>query len=302
MKMFLSTLLLLSTNAMAQQIIQLYEIAIPNSKVDTAVKEKSEIGADGILRMSNVVEPTLTVFLPEIGKGNGTAVIICPGGGYGILASGHEGAEVAQEFVKMGVTAFVLKYRLPDVRIQLNPAIAPLQDAQRAIQLIRVRAMDWDIDPTKIGIMGFSAGGHLASMAGTKFDKPLIDYIKGISLRPDFMVLIYPVISSYPTIIHGGSFEKLLGIGSTAEKHLEYSSDKHVRINTPPTFLVHASDDEGVAPQNSVVFYQALLKNKVFAELHIYQQGGHGFGMINPTTSDSWMDRLKNWLKANKWI
>lgn len=229
-------------------------------------------------------------------------MIICPGGGYWILAAGHEGTDVAKEFVKMGVTAFVLKYRLPDARVQLNPTIAPLQDAQRAFQLIREKAKDWNINPTKIGIMGFSAGGHLSSTAGTKFDKPVIDNSNGISLRPDFMVLIYPVISSDPTITHGGSFEKLLGIGSTAESRLEYSSDKHVSQNTPPTFLVHASDDGGVSPQNSVVFYQALLKNEVPAELHVYQNGGHGFGLINPTTSDLWMDRLKNWLRVNKWI
>jgi acetyl esterase/lipase len=202
----------------------------------------------------------------------------------------------------MGVTAFVLKYRLPDVRLQLNPAIAPLQDAQRAIQLIRERASDWNINPQKIGIPGFSAGGHLASTAGTKFDKPVIENSNPISLRPNFMVLVYPVISSDTAIYHGGSFEKLLGVGNTTQTRLEYSGDKYVSKNTPPTFLIHASDDGAVSPLNSVVFYEALLKNKVPTELHLYQHGEHGFGLINPTTSDLWMDRLKNWLKANKWI
>lgn len=302
MKIFLSTLLLLSSKIMAQQIVQLYETRIPNSKVDVSVKEKSEIGADGILRINNVVEPTLTVFLPAHGRRNGTSVIICPGGGYGILAAGHEGTAVAQEFVKMGVTAFVLKYRLPDARIQLNPAIAPLQDAQRAIQLIRERAKDWDLDPTKIGIMGFSAGGHLASTAGTKFGKSFIANDRQVSLRPDFMVLIYPVISSDTAIYHSGSFESLLGVTNTNQKRLEYSNDKFVSKETPPAFLVHAADDGGVSPLNSLVFYEALLKNKVPAELHLYQQGGHGFGLKNSTTNDLWMERLKNWLKANKWI
>ena len=302
MKYYFFLLLLLSCTTMEPQIVKLYETTIPNSKVDISVNEKSEVGADGILRISNVIEPTLTVFQPENGRGNGTAVVICPGGGYSILAAGHEGTDVANEFVKMGVTAFVLKYRLPDVRLQLNPAIAPLQDAQRAIQLIRERASDWNIDPKKIGILGFSAGGHLASTAGTKFDKPVIENSNQISLRPDFMVLVYPVISSDTAIYHGGSFEKLLGVGNTTQTRLEYSGDKHVSKNTPPTFLIHASDDGAVSPLNSIVFYEALLKNRVPAELHLYQHGGHGFGLINPTTSDLWMDRLKNWLKANKWI
>ena len=302
MKYYFFLLLILSCTTMESQIVKLYETTIPNSKVDISVNEKSEVGEDGILRISNAIEPTLTVFQPENGKGNGTAVIICPGGGYSILASGHEGADVAKEFVKMGVTAFVLKYRLPDVRLQLSPAIAPLQDAQRAIQLIRERAKDWKVDAKKIGILGFSAGGHLASTAGTKFGKPVIENSKQTSVRPDFMVLIYPVISSDTAIYHGGSFEKLLGVANTTETRLEYSGDKHVSKNTPPTFLVHASDDGGVIPLNSIVFYEALLKNKVPAELHLYQHGGHGFGLINPTTSDLWMDRLKNWLKTNKWI
>lgn len=300
MKYYIFLLLLLSCTTMEQQTTPLYKTTIPNAKVDAAVEEKSELGDDGILRISNVIEPTLTVFQPE--KGNGTAVIICPGGGYSILAAGHEGTDVAKEFVKMGVTAFVLKYRLPDARLQLNPAIAPLQDAQRAIQLIRERASDWNIDPKKIGILGFSAGGHLASTVGTKFDKPVIENSNQISLRPDFIVLIYPVISSDTAIYHGSSFEKLLGAGNTTQTRLEYSSDQHVSKDTPPTFLVHASDDGGVSSLNSVAFYEVLLKNKVPAELHLYQLGGHGFGLINPTTSDLWMDRLKNWLKTNKWI
>jgi acetyl esterase/lipase len=302
MKFFNCLLFLISNMAMSQQLIQLYESSIPNSKVDASVTEKSEVGADGILRISNVTEPTLTVFLPESGKSNGTSIIICPGGGYWILAAGHEGADVARQFVKMGVTAFVLKYRLPDAQIQTNPAIAPWQDAQRAIQLVRERASEWNIDPTKIGILGFSAGGHLASTAGTKFENSVIDNNKQISLRPDFMVLVYPVISADPAITHQGSFEKLLGINSTAEKRMEYSSDRFVSKDTPPTFLVHASDDGGVSPQNSIVFYQALLEKKVPVELHLYQQGGHGFGLKNSTTPDLWMDRLRNWLKTNKWI
>ncbi len=287
---------------MAQQTFNLYENKIPNSKIDLSVVEKSEIGSDGILRISDVTIPALTVYLPEREKVNGTAVIICPGGGYWILATGHEGEEVAKEFVKIGVTAFVLKYRLPDSRTQLTPEVAPLQDAQKAIQLIRERAEEWKLDPTKIGVMGFSAGGHLASTLATKFNKSLVENRKRISLRPDFIILIYPVISSDPTIASVSSFDKLLGSKSSAIKREEYSSEKHITNQTPPTFLIHASDDDGVSPSNSVVFYQALLKNKVPAEMHLYQKGGHGFGLKNPITEDVWFDRLQNWMKTNNWL
>ena len=287
---------------MAQQVLPLYSGAVPNAKSDASVIKKSEIGSDGILRISDVTIPTLTVYLPEKEKANGTAVIICPGGSYWLLAAGHEGEEVAKEFTSIGVTAFVLKYRLPDSRTQLKPEIAPLQDAQRAIQLIKERAEEWKINPVKIGVLGFSAGGHLASTLATKFNQPLVENQKQISLRPDFMILIYPVISSDPTIAHSSSFEKLLGSKSSAIKRLEYSSDKFITNQTPPAFLIHASDDDGVSPFNSVVFYQALLKNKIPAEMHLYQKGGHGFGLKNPTTDDAWFDRLQNWMRSNNWL
>jgi acetyl esterase/lipase len=302
MKFLLITLNFLIGSAMAQQIIPLYNGAIPNSKVDASVIEKSSVDANGILRINEVTLPTLAVYQPEPGKANGTAVIICPGGGYWILAASHEGEDVAKEFVKVGVTAFVLKYRLPDSRIQLNPEIAPLQDVQRAIQLVRERATEWKIESTKIGIMGFSAGGHLASTAGTKFNQPQIEKATPENIRPDFMILIYPVISAEPAIAHGGSFEKLTGKTSSMEKRNEYSSEKLVTKQTPPAFLVHASDDGGVSSLNSVVMYEALLKNKVPVELHLYQGGGHGFGLKNKTTEDLWFDRLKNWMKMNKWL
>lgn len=302
MKFLFVVLNFLICNAMAQQLIPLYNGTVPNSKQDASVIEKSDVDANGILRISEVTLPTLSVYLPEPGKANGAAVIICPGGGYWILAAGHEGEDVAKEFVKIGVTAFVLKYRLPDARIQINPEIAPLQDAQRAIQLVRERAAEWKIEKNKIGIMGFSAGGHLASTAGTKFVTPLIENGTPETIRPDFMILIYPVISAELAIAHGGSFEKLVGKNSSMEKRNEYSSEKLVTPQTPPAFLVHASDDGGVSSLNSVVMYEALIKNRIPAELHLYQGGGHGFGLKNKTTEDFWFDRLKNWMKMNKWL
>ena len=281
----------------AQTIIPLYDGKIPNSK-PVADVEKSEMGKDGILRISKVSIPTLTMHKPAHPSDKGTAVIICPGGGYSILAASHEGSDVAKLFNEWGITAFVLKYRLPDDAAMINKEIGPLQDAQRAIQIVRMHAKEWNIDTSRIGIMGFSAGGHLAATASTHFDKPVIDEVTGISLRPDFSVLIYPVIS-FTEIGHMGSRDNLLGKNPPPEKITEYSNELQVTSKTPPAFLVHASDDGGVNPANSTRYYEALLKNKVPAELHIYERGGHGFGMNNKTTSDRWMDRLKNWLVSN---
>lgn len=264
-------------------------------------EEKSETN-NGILIISKISKPTLTIFLPPAAKANGTAVVICPGGGYGIVAAGHEGYEVAKKFNEMGVAAFVLKYRIPNPQKQTDPSIAPLQDAQQAIIMVRSNAQKWNINPSRIGIMGFSAGGHLASTAGTHFEKALIDNPGNISVRPDFIILIYPVISADSSIMHAGSFKNLLGEKATPEELAEYSNEKKVEGNTPPSFLVHASDDNGVSANNSIVFYQALIKNKVPAELHIYEKGGHGFGMHNPTTKEEWMDRCKNWLDSNGWL
>lgn len=277
----------------------------PNKNIPNAIpgpdEEKSET-SDGILRISNIRKPTLTVFLPAAGKANGTAIVICPGGGYGIVAAGHEGYDVAKKFNEMGIAAFVLKYRLPNPKNQPDPSIAPLQDAQQAILTVRTNAKKWNINPGRIGIMGFSAGGHLASTAGTHYNKVLVDDPEKTSVRPDFMILIYPVISANTSIGHAGSFKSLLGDNPDPEKLNSYSNESQVNENTPPTFLVHASDDKGVHPDNSIVFYQALIKNNVPAEMHIYQKGGHGFGMINPTTKDAWMDRCKNWLDQNGWL
>jgi acetyl esterase/lipase len=289
--------------AFPQTLIPLYPAGkIPNSKRSSEVVEKSEIRKDGLLIVNGVTEPDMAVYLPEKGKANGTAVIIYPGGGYWVLASGHEGIDVAKAFNLLGITAFVLKYRLPDARIMITPEIGPLQDAQRAIQIVRQCAAEWNIQPSKIGIIGFSAGGHLASTAGTKFMTEVIANPEHISLRPDFMILLYPVISSDTSIAHKGSFSKLLGEYPSQAKLLEYSSERNVTDNTPPTFLVHASDDNGVKPRNSIVFYEALLAHRVPAELHIYQGGGHGFGLNNPTTQEKWMERLQSWLKANKFL
>ncbi|MBX2920831.1 MAG: alpha/beta hydrolase [Chitinophagaceae bacterium] len=281
--------------------ISLYpENNVPNN-IPGANQEKSETSG-GILRISHITQPTLTVFLPDAAKANGTAVVICPGGGYAIVAAGHEGYDVAKKFNEMGIAAFVLKYRLPNDQRQPDPSIAPLQDAQQALLTVRQNAKKWNINPERVGIMGFSAGGHLASTAGTHFNRVLVNNPANISARPDFMILIYPVISANVSIGHAGSFKNLLGESAKPEQLNLYSNELQVNETTPPAFLVHASDDGAVPPDNSIVFYQTLIKNKVPAEMHIYQKGGHGFGMNNPTTKDAWMDRCKNWIDQNGWL
>jgi acetyl esterase/lipase len=285
---------------MAQQTIPLYNGNIPNSK-PSKDEEKSE-EKDGITRVSKISRPTLSVFMPEAGKANGTAIIIYPGGGYGINAISHEGFDVAKKFNEMGITAFVVKYRIPDDATMEDKSIGPLQDAQQAINVVRQRAKEWKINPRRIGIMGFSAGGHLASTAGTHFTKAVIPGADSVNLRPDFMILIYPVISFQDSITHKGSRQQLIGKKPTIEQVNLYSNELQVSAKTPPTFIVHASDDNAVKVENAIVFYQSLINNKVPAELHIYQKGGHGFGMNNKTTADQWMDRLKNWLDANGYM
>ncbi|CAN5367036.1 N/A [soil metagenome] len=281
--------------------IPLYQGAIPN-EVPGNDEETSEVRPDKMLIISKVRKPTMTVFLPSREKATGAAVVICPGGGYGILAAGHEGKDVAEKLNEQGIAAFVVKYRLPDAKVTSKPEITPLQDVQQAIYLVRKKAKEYGLDPQKIGVMGFSAGGHLASTAGTHYNKVHIKNPEKLSLRPDFMILVYPVISSNIQLSHQGSFRNLLGENASEEKLKEYSTELQVNDDTPPAFLVHASDDEAVKADNSIVFYQALNQHNIPAELHIYQAGGHGFGLDNNTTNELWLERCINWMKSNKWI
>ncbi|HQS53174.1 MAG TPA: alpha/beta hydrolase, partial [Daejeonella sp.] len=261
-KTILCSTILFNINAVnAQEIIPLYITEIPNSK-PAPNKEKSVMGADGILRISNVSIPTLSIYKPEKSLDKGAAVIICPGGGYKILAASHEGADVAKEFNKWGITAFVLKYRIPNDTTMQDKSIGPLQDAQRAIQMVRERAAEWNIDPHKIGIMGFSAGGHLAASASTRFNDPVIANPKNTSLRPDFSILIYPVISFMEGITHRGSRENLMGKNPDPKVLEKYSNELAAGPKTPPAFLVHAGDDASVPVKNSIVYYEALQKHK----------------------------------------
>jgi len=289
---------MLYTNSMnAQTVLPLYVGLIPNSK-PSANKEKSVTDAAGILRISKVSVPTLTMYAPKKQSEKRSAVIICPGGGYGILAASHEGTDVAKAFNEMGITAFVLKYRLPEDSIMVDKSIGPLQDAQRAIQMVRENAQQFNLDGTKIGIMGFSAGGHLAASASTQFNEQLIDNPKQTSLRPDFSILIYPVISFMDGITHKGSRMNLLGKVQPLETLQKFSNELRVTDQTPPAFLVHAGDDSAVPVANSISYYEALLKQKIYSNMIIYPHGGHGFGMNNKTTKDKYMLNLQNWLNS----
>lgn len=289
---------MINSNSTAQQLIPLYEGKIPHS-VDAKNIEKIDTSkTSGTLGISNVSNPGMNVYLPAKGKATGAAVVICPGGGYGRLAIYHEGYDVAAEFNKIGVAAFVLKYRLPSDRIMSDKETGPLQDVQEAIKIVRKRAKEWNIDINKVGIMGFSAGGHLASTAGTHFNKAVLENKENVNLRPDFMILIYPVISFSHSLMHKGSRDNLLGPNPSEEKKVSYSADQQVNALTPPTFLVHAQDDKSVKVGNSIKLYESLTKSGIPAEMHIYPNGGHGFGLNNKTTQDRWFDHLKNWMTA----
>jgi acetyl esterase/lipase len=281
---------------MAQETFPLYTGKIHGAKEAPDEEMTNENGHVG-----KISKPTITVYKSKTAQSNGASVIIFPGGGYWINAIAHEGFDVAKRFNESGITAFVVKYRIPNDKTMLNRETGPLQDAQQAIHVIRSRAKDWNIDPNKIGIMGFSAGGHLASTAGTHFTKNIDPALKGMNLKPDFMILVYPVISFHDSVGHRGSRDQLIGKNPSKEKVVEYSNELQVTGQTPPTFLVHASDDDAVVSENSILFYQSLIKNKVPGEVHIYEKGGHGFGMNNPTTKDQWMERCLNWMAARSY-
>ncbi len=285
----------------AQPVLPLYTGTIPNS-IPSTVQEISTAAPGGNVQITNVVQPSLTVYVPPIGTANGTSVIVCPGGGYSFLSMTNEGTEIAQRLNAMGITVFVLKYRLPSDALQPDKSLAPLLDAQQALRLVREQAPKYNLNPERIGLMGFSAGGHLAATAGTRFGRPAGANPGPASVRPAFLVLVYPVISFADSLAHGGSRANLLGNAPTAAQRVQFSADRQVTAQTPPTFLVHAQDDPTVKVQNSLAFYTACLHHHVPAELHLFAKGGHGFGLHNATTTDDWSERLREWLAANGWL
>ena len=286
----------------SQTVIPLYPDSIPNSKAVPDEEKQDTNVANGRINITKVSRPALTIYLPPKEKANGAAIVVVPGGGYRAEASTHEGSDVAKRFNEMGVAAFVLKYRLPSDETMINKEIGPIQDAQRAIQLVREKAKEWGIDKDRVGIIGFSAGGHLASTAGTHFNRAYINVGKKVNLRPDFMILIYPVISFADSIAHIGSRDNLLGKDPSPERKAAFSNELQVTKKTPPTYLVHAEDDKTVKVQNMLLFATALQKNKVPFDFYLYEKGGHGFGMNNTTSEVKWIDLVQEWLEKNDWL
>ena len=282
------------------QVIPLWpDGKIPNWQKSGETERRDSTDA---VRIHNIQTPDLAVYLPARRVRTGQAVIICPGGGYGYLAYDIEGSDVAKFFNAKGIAAFVLKYRPPVSKCNIIPYQSPLLDAQRAIRLVRYHCAEWNIDSAKIGIMGFSAGGHLAATAGTHFDagkKDADDPVETLSSRPDFLILIYPVITMQPPYTHQGSRESLLGKNPDDSLIQEFSNELHVTQNTPPVFIVHADDDTAVPAENSLMFYEALRKNNISTEIHIYPKGGHGFGLaLGKGYLETWPDRCIDWLRG----
>jgi acetyl esterase/lipase len=262
--------------------------------------EESTMTGDIVSRYTKVTVPSLTVFLPPEEKSNGMAVLICPGGGYGVLAFDHEGFAIARWLNNNGIAGIILKYRLPSDFIMKNKSIGPLQDAQEAIRIIRRNAAQWKINHNRIGVVGFSAGGHLASTLSTHFDEKVYEIKDTTSARPDFSLLIYPVITFDSSFTHAGSRRNLIGDNPSEELIRHFSNELMITARTPPAFLVHSSDDKAVPVKNSIVYYQGLVKNNIIAEMHIFQKGGHGYGLaVNRGTESEWPDLCLRWLKEN---
>jgi acetyl esterase/lipase len=303
MKNFLFTLFLMAilSNSYAQnETILLYPEGTPGLKAGVQIPEDSKT-SDGVTRVKDVTQPALYVYVPKK-KTSDATVIICPGGGYGILAIDHEGYDIAKWFNERGMTVFVLKYRLPQDNLFENKEIRPLQDAQQAIRIVRKNAAKYGISTEKIGIMGFSAGGHLASTASTHFKTQVGEITDStLSVRPDFSLLIYPVITFSDRFTHFGSRDNLIGKNPPVEKMELYSNEKQVTKDTPPTFLVSTTDD-GVQPENSIGYFLACKKNKVPVEMHIYEKGGHGYGLKKKGRGpvETWAARMEDWLKDRK--
>lgn len=253
-----------------------------------------------IVRVRNVQKPDIAVFLPSKKNATGEAVIICPGGGYRILAYDWEGTDVARWLNSKGIAAFVLKYRLPESESNIIPYKSPLLDAQRAMRLVRFNAEKWNLDPGKIGIMGFSAGGHLASTLSTHFDAgdpDSSDPVEQQSCRPDFSILMYPVISFSDEFTHQGSREALLGKDPDPDLVRNFSNELQVTTDTPPAILIHSADDQGVPVQNSLTYYKSLQENQISSELHVYPYGGHGYSLaIGQGHLSTWPDRVIEWI------
>ncbi|NCU02865.1 MAG: alpha/beta hydrolase [Chitinophagaceae bacterium] len=296
---FILLFILLAASTQAQEFVPLWPAGKkPNSNGKTIT--------DSIYneRIWRVATPGIYCFVVPKAENNGTAVLIVPGGGYERLSHLYSGFNLAKWYNTIGVNAFVLIHRLPHQQDLLNKQLVPVQDAQRAMRIIRANAAQWNIKTDKIGIMGISAGGHVASTLGThaKDESAINDSFTTLSYRPDFMVLLSPVITM-GKFAHGGSKKNFLGADTTKANIENYSGELQVSSFTPPTFLVHAQNDSTVKVQNSVLFYQSLIEKKISASLHVFPQGGHGIRLDeNPGSTDQWLNLLEAWLKEMNFI
>ena len=293
----------MNLNILAQnKTIALWDEKIPGEILSVNYEEKEIYSENELQSTSNVKIPTLTIYTPNEISANGTSIIIFPGGGYSHLSMNKEGKKIAKWLNSLGITAFVLKYRMPSDEIMKDKSIGPLQDAQEAVRMVRRNAKKWNLDTNKIGVIGFSAGGHLAATLSTRYEEKTYESTDNTSSKPNFALLVYPVISMNTAITNKGSKEKLLGLNPSQELTDKFSSELHVNSTTPPTFIVHASDDKSVPVENSINYYLALKNMKIQAEMHIYEKGGHGFGLGIIDTSKNWTNDCENWLKSNNYI
>ncbi len=297
-KIIIAILIILSTLNAQNYVVPLWDETMPNFQQSDEVD--SFITDAEVEHYRTVVKPEIFIYQPANINNTGQAVLIIPGGGYGVICHNWEGTDIAKWLNSHGITGIVLKYRLPHSKCNIVSHKSPLLDASRAMKIIRANAEEWKIDKNNIGVMGFSAGGHLASTLGTHYNRDgcnLKDELSKISSRPDFMVLIYPVITMDKNFTHMGSRNNLLGKKQTKKLINYYSNEKQVDANTPPTFLVHSSDDKVVPVQNSIDFYSALQEYGIKSELHVYQYGGHGFALANKKGYlKSWREICINWM------
>ena len=300
MKFLLIVSTLIASNAFAENlVIPLWPEGVPAAVRPDAPAAKGPVGEEKIsaTHNANISVPTLTVYAPAVDRPNGTAVIVCPGGGYTNQSTLREGVQYARWLSTLGVTAFVLKYRQLEYG---HPA--PLQDVLRAVRLVRSRATEFKIDPARLGVMGSSAGGHLAACAGTLFDHPdgrTGAALDAVSARPDFLILMYPVITMDDPSVHAGSRKALLGAQPEPAQLQLMSVEKQVTAATPPTLLIHTQEDKTVPIENSILFFQALTRAKVPAEFYAFEHGSHGMGMkAELGTASDWPKRAEEWLRA----
>lgn len=277
--------------------INLWPNGAPGAKVAEGYQPSVE--PDGSW-MTKVVNPSLEFYFPKDDRTARSMVVICPGGGYAGIAIKHEGADVARWLNSKGVAAVVLKYRMPSDLIMEDRSIGPLQDVQEAVRYVRRNAKELNVNPSKIGVMGFSAGGHLAASAATHY-ADAVYASDSISARPDFSILIYPVISMDSSITHMGSRENLIGQHPSAQQVVRFSNELQVNSKTPPAFIVHSMDDKTVDVDNSIRYAKALNSQGVHCELHLYQKGGHGYGLGRSEGSESfWHEPCEHWLRMNR--